>query len=465
MIHVIVRERDAAAHATEPITSGSVGMEVSFRFSEDWEALGKTAVFRGSGQSVDVEMLTSDSCAVPWEVLQSAGGHLKIGVYGTGSQGQRATPTIWADAGEIREGAEPAEIEPTPATQTLVQQILEAGESAVEAAEAASAAAEAAEAIAQSVRDDADAGEFDGQDGQDGASAYEIAVEHGYSGTEAEWLESLHGQDAVVDETLSRAGEAADAAETGKVKRTADYALTFAETLNSGNGIPVDGAWERGGIGTNGNEENTRTYRARTKNELSYLVDITLKAASGFRLCVARYRQDGSFIDITDGKTSWSVTAGTVFRLVSKKAAEDTSVPADLDVFGAAITIQNNIGSGGGGGGTSDYNDLTNKPQIAGVTLSGNKSLADLGIAPAGAYVKPSGGIPASDLASGVIPSLTGYATESWVRQQGYLTQHQDISGKLNANQGAAHAGEFCVVGADGNITTVSVPSAQGVSF
>lgn len=34
----------------------------------------------------------------------------------------------------------------------------------------------------------------------------------------------------------------------------------------------------------------------------------------------------------------------------------------------------------GGGGGTSDYTDLTNKPQINSVTLSGNKSLADLGI-------------------------------------------------------------------------------------
>ena len=36
---------------------------------------------------------------------------------------------------------------------------------------------------------------------------------------------------------------------------------------------------------------------------------------------------------------------------------------------------------GGGGGGTSNYNQLENKPQIAGVTLQGNKSLADLGIA------------------------------------------------------------------------------------
>lgn len=37
--------------------------------------------------------------------------------------------------------------------------------------------------------------------------------------------------------------------------------------------------------------------------------------------------------------------------------------------------------SSGGGGGTSDYSDLTNKPQIEGVTLSGNKSASDLGLA------------------------------------------------------------------------------------
>lgn len=36
------------------------------------------------------------------------------------------------------------------------------------------------------------------------------------------------------------------------------------------------------------------------------------------------------------------------------------------------------------GGGTSDYTDLTNKPQINGVTLTGNKSTSDLGINAAG---------------------------------------------------------------------------------
>lgn len=38
-------------------------------------------------------------------------------------------------------------------------------------------------------------------------------------------------------------------------------------------------------------------------------------------------------------------------------------------------------------GGTSDYNDLTNKPQIGGVALTGNKTLDQLGIQPKGNYL------------------------------------------------------------------------------
>lgn len=38
--------------------------------------------------------------------------------------------------------------------------------------------------------------------------------------------------------------------------------------------------------------------------------------------------------------------------------------------------------------GSSDYNNLTNKPQINSVELSGNKSLSDLGIQPAGNYIE-----------------------------------------------------------------------------
>ena len=36
----------------------------------------------------------------------------------------------------------------------------------------------------------------------------------------------------------------------------------------------------------------------------------------------------------------------------------------------------------GSGGGASDYNDLTNHPQIDGITLVGNKTKTELGIQP-----------------------------------------------------------------------------------
>lgn len=35
----------------------------------------------------------------------------------------------------------------------------------------------------------------DGTDGTDGKSAYQVAVDNGYTGTEAQWIASLHGQD------------------------------------------------------------------------------------------------------------------------------------------------------------------------------------------------------------------------------------------------------------------------------
>lgn len=47
----------------------------------------------------------------------------------------------------------------------------------------------------------------------------------------------------------------------------------------------------------------------------------------------------------------------------------------NIDLLGSG-----NIDIGGGSGGTSNYNNLENKPQINNVTLAGNKSLSDLGI-------------------------------------------------------------------------------------
>ncbi|MBO5970701.1 MAG: hypothetical protein J6S14_19685 [Clostridia bacterium] len=73
---------------------------------------------------------------------------------------------------------------------------------------------------------------------------------------------------------------------------------------------------------------------------------------------------------------------------------------------------------GGGGGGTSDYADLSNKPQINGVTLVGNKSAAQLSL---GTYSKPSSGIPSTDFASDVQTSL-GKADTALQKAGGTMT-------------------------------------------
>lgn len=53
---------------------------------------------------------------------------------------------------------------------------------------------------------------------------------------------------------------------------------------------------------------------------------------------------------------------------------------------GFPLNIPSVIPESGGSGGTSDYSELSNKPQINSITLSGNKSLSDLGIQPADIY-------------------------------------------------------------------------------
>lgn len=82
--------------------------------------------------------------------------------------------------------------------------------------------------------------------------------------------------------------------------------------------------------------------------------------------------------------------------------------------------------NGGVSGGASNYNDLKNQPQINGVTLTGNKSSADLGI------------------------------SEMTEEQEEQLNQNtQDIQGKVDKNQGISNAGKVLGVGNDGMVTAM----------
>lgn len=65
-----------------------------------------------------------------------------------------------------------------------------------------------------------------------------------------------------------------------------------------------------------------------------------------------------------------------------------------------------------GGGGTTNYEDLSNKPKIGDVELSGTKTLAQLGIQPEGDYATN------AEVTSAISAALTGYATQTYVNTQ-----------------------------------------------
>ena len=128
MISVKVYNRQLVPTAKWPITSGSVGLPVEFEFDEDWDGISRIAVFRGSGAAIDVPLLGSDSCVVPAEVLTEYGDNLLIGVYGENGAGNTVIPTIWGNAGLIKEGTEPSEISPSDPEPDWTAQVIAAAD-------------------------------------------------------------------------------------------------------------------------------------------------------------------------------------------------------------------------------------------------------------------------------------------------------------------------------------------------
>lgn len=82
--------------------------------------------------------------------------------------------------------------------------------------------------------------------------------------------------------------------------------------------------------------------------------------------------------------TPTGVSAGTSYHSYQEQLVSGTNIKT---INGESILGEGNIEISGGGG-TTDYTQLTNKPQINSVELSGNKSLSDLGIQPAGNYIE-----------------------------------------------------------------------------
>ena len=204
--HEIILNQYAAYCKEQPLylgTAGSYGMEMLTIIREGvWAEYDILAAFHPPvGAAVQVRVGANNQIGVPIEATAEKGmGEIVFAGYKEGVR-QIAVDVLYKVAPSSgASGTEPAEPTPDVVQQTML-------------------AANAAEKLAQSVRDDADVGKFTGAKGDKG--------DIGPTGPKGERGEKGDpGKDAVIDTTLSHAGEAADAAEVGKLKEDLDNIIS-----------------------------------------------------------------------------------------------------------------------------------------------------------------------------------------------------------------------------------------------
>ena len=123
--------------------------------------------------------------------------------------------------------------------------------------------------------------------------------------------------------------------------------------------------------------EDDTTIKESIDNTNQSLQDFVNEVDSTYLKIADKF--SGSYNDLTDKPT--------IPEAYVLPTASDT-VLGGVKVDNTTITIQDGVISANvGTPGTSDYTQLTNKPQIENIELTGNKTLADLGIQPAGDYI------------------------------------------------------------------------------
>lgn len=135
-----------------------------------------------------------------------------------------------------------------------------------------------------------------------------------------------------------------------------------------------------------GNVDNVRQYSA--SNPPPYPVTSVNGETGAVKVSVptktSELTNDSRYITQDDIPTI--PTQASDIGAIAEPTAEGTTGQV-LTTDGAGNRFWSTVSGGGGEGGTSNYLELTNKPQINSIELTGNKSLDDLGIQPKGNYL------------------------------------------------------------------------------
>ena len=200
MLKFLVRQQKIEILEREIIASDQIAfVTLKFTFDGDWKKFHKVVQFTQCDETYNRVLGTDGlSCLLPVEIHAGA---VKMSVFGydaENTEGLRAT-TVPVTLNIRQSGFvgddDNSPIPPTPDLYTqLLQKIKEKGKDGKSAYQIAiengfvGTETEWLESLKG-------ADGQDGVNGSDGKSAYEIAVEYGFVGTETEWLESLKGSD------------------------------------------------------------------------------------------------------------------------------------------------------------------------------------------------------------------------------------------------------------------------------
>lgn len=136
-IAVTIRDGVATAKLTGILTTGMVGVPVTFDLGPEWEDLTIIAVIRGNGLIFDRPLLGTRQTTVPYEVLEKVGEHIYIGAEGCSASGDLVIQSNFAKVEEtVRQGADPSgdiAIDPTqPIWAELMHEVEDLRENTVD---------------------------------------------------------------------------------------------------------------------------------------------------------------------------------------------------------------------------------------------------------------------------------------------------------------------------------------------
>lgn len=200
MINVKINHTEISVSNHETLVEGNVNsIFLNFSFSPEWENIARVAVFTNGDESVAVT-LSSETCAIPWEVLRCT-GKLYIALRGIDDSGSYVICTENESLGTVHKSNADGEIaDAKEATPDVLDSLL------------------------------ADIAEIRGMGGK---SAYDIALENGFIGTEAQWLSSLKGANGITPYIGNNGNWYIGSNDTGKPSR----GKTGANGANGTNGI------------------------------------------------------------------------------------------------------------------------------------------------------------------------------------------------------------------------------------